>query len=66
MTGHLPSQGVGDLPGQYGDVPVLGATRPIDGHVVLRDDASGTAGQQDDPVTQTDGLTHVVGDEQDG
>src|SRR5262245_25958669 len=65
MAGHLLAQPSGHLGGQFGDAPVLDATRSRQVDVEGGCDASGPAGQQHDPVAEAGRLAHVVGDEQD-
>src|SRR5665647_1871462 len=49
MSSHLAAQGCSDLPGQSRDGPVLDATGPVDGHVVLRHDATGPVASRTGP-----------------
>src|SRR5688572_6879939 len=65
MAADLLAKAVGDQTGQGGHLGIVEAPGTGDVDSELVDDTAGTAGQHQHPVTEADGLPHVVGHEDD-
>src|SRR5581483_25811 len=65
MAAHLLAEPVGDQSGQRGHLGVVEAAGTGNVDAELVDDAARAAGEHQHPVTEADGLPHVVGDEDD-
>src|SRR5206468_6247216 len=66
MTADLLAEPVGDQAGQGGHLRVVEAPGTGDVDPELVDDAARPAGEDQHPITEADGLPHVVGHEHDG